>query len=660
MSFDRNDPRLTAYVLDELDLSERTQIDELLAADEDARDYVEALRETTLLLSNELAGLPVEGSLSDEQHVAIHKAAESPSKRGRTVAWLTGASAVAAAAAMVFAFTRGGAGDDSVSKQSARLAEDRAEANAIRSRDDGVYAKRTLGRPVRNNNHGNAGMTDPAVSPRFARGRTGYRRNVLPRSPRPDVNVPRPSGNRYDHIKHNAFLDTATKPLSTFSIDVDTAAYSTVRSYLARNQRPPKGSVRIEEMINYFSYNYPSPKTKHPFSATTEVSVAPWNRNHRLLRIGLRGKQLNGGKDTPSNLVFLIDVSGSMSSANKLPLLKRSMKMLTSRLKPTDRVAIVVYAGAAGVVLPSTAVRNKELLSGALTRLSAGGSTAGGAGIELAYRIAQKNFVQGGVNRVILATDGDFNVGPSSDAALVSLIKQKAKSNVFLTVLGFGRGNYNDQMLEKLTGHGNGNYAYIDTIGEARKVFVEQLSSTLVTIAKDVKLQIEFNPKHVAKYRLIGYENRMLATKDFKDDKKDAGEIGANHRVTALYELVPAGLNKRATKADRLRYQKRMATTGHGDELLTIKLRYKKPEGDTSTLVAFAVKNKAVELSQTSADFKLAAAVAEFGMLLRDSPHKAQSSYDSALKLATQGAKRDPYGYRAELIGLIKRAKALP
>lgn len=474
------------------------------------------------------------------------------------------------------------------------------------------------------------------------------------------------SGETYVKLPENPFHRVSRAPLSTFSIDVDTASYSNMRRFLTQEQLPPPASVRIEELINYFSYDYAPPQAndKTPFAVHVDVSQAPWNPTHQLLRIGLKGRVIQRDKRPPSNLVFLIDVSGSMSEQNKLPLLRRGLSMLVRRLGENDRVAIAVYAGASGLVLPSTPCtdKNRPRILSALERLQSGGSTNGGAGIKLAYDVAIQSAIAGGTNRVILATDGDFNVGTTNRQALLALIKQKAKSKVFLTVLGFGMGNLKDATLEQLANKGNGNYAYIDTLAEAQKVLVQQLSGTLVTIAKDVKIQVEMNPAKIAAYRLIGYENRMLATKDFADDKKDAGEIGAGHTVTALYELVPVGTTLPNVAEPALRYQKPTTPTAAARrELLTVKLRYKQPEGDKSTLVTLPVSAQAKSLERSSADFRLAAAVAWFGMVLRGSSHlpAAARTLGPVLKLAKQGVGRDRFGYRQELVSLIARANNL-
>ena len=467
----------------------------------------------------------------------------------------------------------------------------------------------------------------------------------------------------YDFIKENRFLEVNQNPLSTFSIDVDAASYSNMRRFVNNGQKPPKDAIRIEEMVNYFNYEYPTPDNKHPFEVITEISDCPWKPENRLLHIGLQGKRIPTENLPASNLVFLIDASGSMNSPNKLPLLKASFKMLVEQLREQDRVAIVVYAGAAGLVLPSTSGANKIAIKSALDRLSAGGSTAGGAGIQLAYKIAREQFVKGGNNRVILATDGDFNVGASSDAALVRMVEKERESGVFLTVMGYGMGNYKDNKMQKLADSGNGNHAYIDNISEAKKVLVNEFGGTLFTIAKDVKIQIEFNPAQVKGYRLIGYENRMLNKEDFNDDKKDAGELGSGHTVTALYEIIPAGgKSDYLGSVDELKYQKvdkPKKASVESDELLTIKLRYKQPEGKKSQLIEKAVKDASIALGNSSDNFRFSAAVAEFGMLLRDSEFKGEATYAQAAQLAHSAKGQDPNGYRAELIRLIEAMQSL-
>ncbi len=465
----------------------------------------------------------------------------------------------------------------------------------------------------------------------------------------------------YNFIEENRFHLAKEDAVSTFSVDVDKASYSNVRRFLNYGSLPQKDAVRIEELINYFTYSYPQPSGEHPFSITTEVSACPWNSQHQLVHIGVQGKRIATKNLPPSNLTFLIDVSGSMNEPNKLPLLKESMKLLVNELREEDRVSIVVYAGAAGLVLPPTSGDNKRKIIDALEQLQAGGSTAGGEGIELAYKIAQQNFKNGN-NRVMLCTDGDFNVGVSSDAELVRLIEQKRKTGIALTVLGFGMGNYKDSKMEQLADKGNGNYAYIDDLQEAKKTLVSEFGGTLFTIAKDVKIQVEFNPAKVKSYRLIGYENRKLNKEDFNDDKKDAGEIGAGHSVTALYEIVPVGVGNDDKLTDDLKYQtntlKQEAT--NSNELMTVKFRYKKPNSETSTYLDVPVlESQVVKLEQSSDDFRFSAAVAMFGMLLRESEHNGDATYDKAYALAKQSLGNDEEGYRKDFLELIQKAKSL-
>lgn len=457
----------------------------------------------------------------------------------------------------------------------------------------------------------------------------------------------------YSTIRENGFKDAKSSPLSTFSIDVDNASYSNIRRYLNQGQLPPADAVRIEEMINYFNYAYPEPSGEHPFSVNSELGKCPWNENHYLMKIGLKGKNIDKSELPASNLVFLIDVSGSMSSPDKLPLLKRAFAMLVNELRAEDRVSIVVYAGAAGKVLDSTPGNKKQKILEALENLNAGGSTAGGEGLKLAYQIAHENQIKNGNNRIILATDGDFNVGVSSTSEMERLVEKERESGIFMSVLGFGTGNIQDDKMETIADKGNGNYSYIDNIQEARKVFISEFGGTLFTIAKDVKFQLEFNPKHVKSYRLLGYENRLLNNEDFNDDKKDAGEMGTGHTVTALYEIVPVGAESTPSAVDPLKYQDTTpASEKFGNELLTVKLRYKDPQGNKSKLLEQPVQNSMSE--KTSDDFRFAAAVASFGMLLRTSEFKGSTTIDSILNLAKSAKGTDEEGYRAEFIQLVK------
>lgn len=485
---------------------------------------------------------------------------------------------------------------------------------------------------------------------------------AAPSAPSPLVvpGAPIPNHDRYDYQSESTFLSVADQPLSTFSIDVDTASYSNLRRFLNDGQLPAPGAVRIEEMLNYFAYHYPQPHDGRPFSVHTELSRCPWAGGHQLLRIGLQGRTISESDRPPANLAFLVDVSGSMNQPDKLPLLKRGLRMMTHRLRDEDRVAIVVYAGSSGVVLPPTSGKLQTKIASAIESLTPGGSTNGASGIDLAYRLVQSHFDAHAINRVILATDGDFNVGPSSDAALVRLIERRRESGIFLTVLGFGRGNLNDSMMEKLADHGNGSYAYLDSASEAKKVLVEQMGGTLLTVAKDVKLQVEMNPRAVAAYRLIGYENRALGTRDFADDRKDAGELGAGQSVTALYEIVPVGANDSAASNVPLKYQtpgKITAAAGRA-ELATIRLRYKLPSAPNSQLFERAVP-ASLRPDSPSADQFTAAGIASFGMALRGSPDRQAASYALAANLVRQGLCSDVGGRRAELLALIGRARQL-
>jgi Ca-activated chloride channel family protein len=466
----------------------------------------------------------------------------------------------------------------------------------------------------------------------------------------------------YDNIVENQFLSPFKQPLSTFSIDVDEAAYSNVRRYLHEGALPPAGAVRIEEMINYFDYDYAAPSGNEPFAVYTEMAPCPWKPDHKLVHIGLKGKEIATDNLPASNLVFLIDVSGSMDEPNKLPLVKESLKMLVDQLREKDKVAIVVYAGNAGLVLPPTSGSNKTRIKEAITNLDAGGSTAGGEGILLAYKTARQSFIAGGNNRVILATDGDFNVGVSSDDDLVRLIERERESGVYLSVLGYGMGNYKDNKMQQLADKGNGNHSYIDNSNEAKKVLVNEFGSTLFTIAKDVKIQVEFNPAKVQAYRLIGYENRMLASEDFNDDKKDAGELGSGHTVTALYEVIPVGVKNQFTRSvDSLKYQsnRREITGSETNEIMTVKLRYKKPDEAVSQLVAVPVREAVQNIESTSNNFRFSAAVASFGLLLRNSDYKSNSNFQQVIALATSAKGEDRNGYRKEFIELVRTATSL-
>jgi len=465
----------------------------------------------------------------------------------------------------------------------------------------------------------------------------------------------------YKEIKENSFVAVAQQPVTTFSADVDRAAYANVRRIIGYGQIPPKDAVRIEEMVNYFDYDYPAPEevSVSPLRVSPELAPAPWNPNHLLLRIGLQAKKIDLAQAPPSNIVFLIDVSGSMDEENKLPLLQSSFKLLLGQLRPDDKVAIVTYANGTKVALPSTRVKDKEKIIKVLDNLYASGGTSGGRGIQLAYEQAQKSFIKNGNNRIILATDGDFNIGINNTTDLEKFIEKQRESGIYMSVLGFGMGNYRDDMAETIADKGNGNYAYIDNITEAKKVLINELSGTLFAVAKDVKLQLEFNPKYVKEYKLIGYENRMLANEDFTNDKKDAGEIGAGHTVTALYELVPSD----GKVAQSLRYQSQeLNEKGKGNELGFLKIRYKDPKVKDAKSVEITeplVFNKKA-LKETSTDYRFAASVAEFGILLRDNSNKANATYDQVIELAEGAIGKDPEGYRKEFVRLVKSVKMLP
>ncbi|MCS5551419.1 MAG: VWA domain-containing protein [Gammaproteobacteria bacterium] len=467
----------------------------------------------------------------------------------------------------------------------------------------------------------------------------------------------------YAHIISNSFKNVTDEPLSTLSIDVDTASYAHMRRYLQHNQLPPADAIRIEEMINYFSYDYPQPNGDDPLTITAEISDAPWHNENKLVHIGIQGKKIDISKAPASNLVFLIDTSGSMS--NDLGLVKQSIEMLVDNLREEDSISIVAYAGSAGLVLKPTSGTDKRTILNAISRLRSGGTTAGGAGIELAYKVAKQNFIHNGNNRVILATDGDFNVGVSSQGGLIRLIEKKREDHIYLSVLGFGYGNYQDSKMEQLADNGNGNYAYIDNLLEAKKVLVKEMGGTLFTIAKDVKIQVEFNPAKVKSYRLIGYVNRLLNKEDFNDDKKDAGELGAGHTVTALYEISLYDSDESNSNVDALRYQ--TASTNESakecfnycNEILTVKARYKRPESDNSQLITMPVIEILTEFDESSDNFRFSSAVAAFGMLLRNSEFKGDLSYEKIQQIASLSKGKDLQGYRGEFVRLIELAEVV-
>jgi Ca-activated chloride channel family protein len=564
------------------------------------------------------------------------------------------------------------------SEQARQAAAEAARANAFseatRARN-GRLAAKTASAPGHDTSYAYAAKPAPVAA---ARMRTDLKDlgsagavmtgGYMAPSPPPPASVDQEFNTEaYGYRKDNDFLGARDNPLSTFSIDVDTAAYANVRRFLVQGVRPPPDAVRIEELVNYFPYQYRAPTGDVPFAANLEVASAPWAPEHRLVRIGLKGREVSDAARPAANLVFLLDVSGSMQQPNKLPLVKQSLHLLVDKLRADDRVAIAVYAGASGLALPSTPVSHKAEILAAIDRLQAEGSTNGAMGIQLAYDIAKANFIAGGVNRVILATDGDFNVGVTNEGDLTRLIEEKAKSGVFLSVLGFGMGNYKDATLESLADKGNGNYAYIDTLAEARKSLVEQAGGTLVTIAKDVKIQVEFNPAQVQAYRLIGYENRLLKKEDFNNDKVDAGEIGAGHTVTALYEVVPLGAEMpeaKATDGTVLKYQrpiggKSFVPVALSDELLTVSIRYKEPAAEESRKLEFPLRDGGTRFENASEDFKFAAAVAGFGMILRDSPYKGTATLADVTTWGRQGVSSDAGGYRSEFLGLVQKAQSL-
>ena len=679
--------KVTAYALDELDEAERAALEPKILASEAARRDVEEIKAAASALREAFGSMPLH-ELTPEQRRAIEAAAARPvlpaPKRRPVFLRAAGFSAAAlAAVAVVFAILTPSLMRARVPARDAALRRSAGTPPATiinGSRVPGPHVayehaqKPVPSAPARYSAPGEVPPQMP-VAEGFALledlgsggveggvpggvvggivGGDGHRR--LRESSAPFITE------AYDHISDNPFVLVAQDARSTFSVDVDTASYSIVRRFLSGGSLPPKDAVRIEELINYFPYGYASPRDGRPFAVHMDTAACPWKAGHRLVRIGIKGREVPRGQRPPSNVVFLLDVSGSMNEPNKLPLVKAAMRLLVEELGPGDRVAMVVYAGSEGLALPSTPVSERTAILSAIESLSPGGTTHGSAGIRLAYETAQANFIRGGVNRVILATDGDFNVGVTNQGDLVRLIEEKAKSGVFLTALGFGMGNLKDSTLEKLADHGNGNYAYIDGLAEARKALVEQAGGTLVTIAKDVKLQLEFNPHEVQAFRLIGYENRVLAHRDFNDDQRDAGDIGAGHTVTALYEIVPPGAPLSIPAVDPLKYQPNPDPTAASDtgELLTLKLRYKEPDGDRSSLIEAPLTDRGRAFQAASPDFQFAAAVAAFGMVLRDSPHRGAADFDKVRQWARAGLGEDAGGLRAEFLRLVDQAGAL-
>lgn len=707
---DINDPKLTAFALGELEGPEAEAMSERLEKDPAAKKYVEEIQATARLLEGEL-GLEDKPRLAVTERESIFARTHGvPARRG--FLWMISGGILAATAASLIAFTvlrspktteeqladlahlppvsteiarhetpsmpanspppstEAPAGSVTAEaeaelpysfeekRKAVAPAEDKAVAEASGLVNTRAEPKKMTAAPAPSARSGGALMKGIGTS--------GFGGSAMyMQADMADGSVLNTEG--YKFFEDNAFKNVAQDSLSTFSIDVDTASYANMRRYLVGGNLPPKDAVRTEELINYFNFNYPAPTDGKPFSVTTEVAQAPWNSKHQLVRIGLKGAVTPQAQRKSANIVFLLDVSGSMNDANKLPLVQKSMKLLVENLNAKDRVSIVVYAGATGVVLPSTSASEKTKIMSAIDELQAGGGTDGASGIALAYKEAQKNFIKGGNNRVILATDGDFNIGSTSDGDLARLIQEKAKTGVFLSVLGFGMGNYKDNNMQTLANKGNGNHAYIDSLREAKKLLVEQAGGTLNTIAKDVKIQVEFNPQFVQQYRLIGYEKRMLQHQDFNDDKKDAGEIGEGHTVTALYEVIPVGVKAAsAGSVDALKYQAPKAgspvdSTGGESvgsrELMTVKLRYKKPDGDKSQLLETTVLSESRSFDAASSDMKFAASVAGFAMILRDSEFKGDLKLKRVEEIASQNAGTDDY--RKEFVQLIKKAQSL-
>jgi len=700
-----NDPRITSYALGELEGPVREQFERALAESEELQRHVSETTNFSKILGD--LPMPTE-QLEDEQRTALLASCaknQKAKRRNKKILFLTISPVLAAAACLVLAFLVGGPGmglgksvwregpayyhgSPELERQSRARSlalSDSSAANYSGSSELEGYREKAARMPE---------ISATQVQHLMARGAGEQRQQ----SARADIqslnvssfvtnmsancevsamrmeepqyyNISRPSQQEfnteaYAAVNENDFLSSAETPLSTFSIDVDTASYANVRRFLQEERLPPAGAIRTEELINYFTYNYPQPIGEQPFSVNLEVSRAPWDTKRELVRIGLKGRELPASERPPANLVFLIDVSGSMNEPDKLPLLQRSLHGLVENISPLDHVAIVAYAGSSGLVLPSTPGTKKQDIIAAIENLSAGGSTHGSEGIKLAYETARENFLKEGANRVILCTDGDFNVGVTNESELQKLIEKERETGVFLSVLGFGRGNLKDSTMEMLADKGNGNYAYIDSPAEGRKVLVEQMGSTLFTIAKDVKIQVEFNPSRVAGYRLIGYENRLLAKEDFNDDKKDAGEIGAGHTVTALYEIIPAGQPiPGAPSVDPLKYQSMEGTKEtkpSSNELLTVKLRYKEPDGDKSKLIEVPlVADEVKSFDQASPDFRFAAAVAAFSMKLRGSPQAGDISWDDIQKSVRASLGEDPGSYRAEFLTLVEKAKQI-
>jgi Ca-activated chloride channel family protein len=681
-----DDPRLTAYALGEMEPAERMEFEKYLKQDAAARETVAEIRAAVASLTNALADepLPVVAE-KDLAHAAIIQGKDLRRLDGGLVPpegflgrkikfphfYYLVSGLAAACFAVFFVYWQ----------QNRPLHEKKRYIEvplvAAKSTGEPVPVELPVSDVSKDESQSVPALREPHQLGDFAMDKEGKAKAMFAPLESNWSTQPKEreaNAEAYAFRKDNDYQRVVDQPLSTFSVDVDTASYANVRRFLVQGQRPPVDAIRIEEMVNYFPYDYAGPQRTEsksevsgpPFAAHLEVADAPWAPEHRLVRIGLKGREVADAARPAANLVFLLDVSGSMNEPKKLPLVKQSLRLLVGKLRPDDRVALAVYAGASGLALPSTLASHQTEILEAIDRLEAGGSTNGAMGIQLAYDVAKANFVQGGVNRVILATDGDFNVGMSSEGELVRLIQDKARSGVFLSVLGFGTGNIKDATLEQLADKGNGNYAYIDSLAEARKTLVEQAGGTLVTIAKDVKLQVEFNPAVVLAYRLVGYENRLLAKEDFNNDQIDAGEIGAGHTVTALYEVVPVGVEMTpAPGVDPLKYQKPAIAASSREsgaskvEMLTVKIRYKEPTGDVSSKMEFPLYDTGTRFADSTQDFKFASAVAAFGMVLRNSTHKGSATLADVEVWGRAGLGSDGGGYRSEFLGLVERSKAL-
>ena len=689
MKMNLDDPNLTAYALGELSGPARAEMESAVAESAEAQAFVQETRQIATLLETEFAS---ELNHAERKPLNILPLAAQRSFWSDARWMSVGVAALLAVCAVIAAVAVSGLrGNHQTSlaenRKIAALPPAAAAPAEIQMEVEG--GRGVEGQDVTDSYAGAKTAEPPLLAlnkhespPEFLEDKKQYSASLGYAARRADAGSAatalRPSAREsaesfstadYGHFEENPFLPSDTNPLSTFSIDVDTASYANVRRMINAGTRPPKDAVRIEEMINYFAYDYAQPEGEQPFSINLEVAGCPWTPEHRLVRIGLKGREITSDKRGASNLVFLLDVSGSMEPPNRLPLVKQAMRLLVDRLTENDRVAIVVYAGGSGLVLPSTTGDRKEEILRALEELHAGGSTNGAAGIQLAYQIAAEHFIKGGVNRVILATDGDFNVGVTSQGELVRLAEEKAKGGVFLSVLGVGDDNLKDSTMQKLADKANGNYAYLDSPDEARKVLVQQMNGTLVTIAKDVKVQVEFNPARVASYRLLGYEKRLLRKEDFNNDKIDAGEIGAGHTVTALYEVAPRGTATDPAASvppvDPLKYSppNPMAVASSyanpSPDLMTVKLRYKQPDGEKSALLERSLADTGVGFGKASADFRFAAAVAEFGMILRGSPHKGNATLAAVLNCTQEAKGRDESGYRAGFIELARKAQEL-